>query len=229
MKKHMHLIHNAQIRVATKWCFPELRDDTVAAEHADLVPNELVAISAEMIRQQGYAEGYSQCQARATLDAEKKIQDFMDYHNQECASQMAELIQNLGRQLEQAEQTLASGVVELACEVARQVLRRELKLDSQSLLPAIQEGMALLLDEAKIVSIRLNPLTLETLEPRLKQTPAWTSVGSVRLVADGHLDLNDCRLECEGRMLDASLTNRWQRVVAQLGLDSSWESAEHEH
>lgn len=219
MKKHMHLIHNADIRVATKWCFSEVHDDVALPEQKGMAPDQLIQLSAEMIRQQGYAEGYSQCQVRATLDAEQRIQDFMEQRGQEAARQIAELIQTLERQLQQAEQTLANGVVDLACEVARQVLRRELRLDPKALLPAIQDGMSCLLDESKTIGIRLNPQTLTELEKDLKQQ---TGLRSVKLVADSQLDLSDCRLECEGQVVDASLASRWHRVIAQLGLNSSW-------
>lgn len=178
---------------------------------------------ANVAKQIGFSEGYAQGHAQATLEGERKIQEFIATQGQDAARQFGTLIAAAQSQIAESEQTMAKGLLELACELARQVLRHELASNPNALQPVIREALGMLAVDSKAALIRLHPTDLDILAEVLRQEFSYLSL---TLMADTSISRGGCIIESAGSVVDATLQRRWSRVVASLGLESSWEVSE---
>jgi flagellar assembly protein FliH len=175
----------------------------------------------EALRQEGFAAGFEQGRAHATVEAQRQLADFVAQQGQSAGQQMARLFEQAQAQLSAAEQTLAQGLLEIACELARQVLRRELATDPTALQPVLHEALGLLLADGKTTVVRLNPSDRETLA---NGAPNELASLALTLVADPSITPGGCVIESAGTVVDATVQKRWLRAIATLGLTMPWET-----
>ena len=232
-RAHNKFIADEDIVQVTDWSFG-------AVDHASIRFAEKVKAQAEAenrakldveqarvdaIRQQGYTQGYekgfAQGHAQATLEGQKQIAEYIRTQGEAAASRFANLFDSAQRQVQDAEQTIAQGVLELACEIARQVVRRELAVNPNAVQAVIRESLALLLTDGKTALVRMNPLDMEVFSEVLKTEFAHLTL---TLVPDSSLGRGSCLAEAAGTVIDGTIERRWQRSVASLGLDSVWEA-----
>jgi len=173
----------------------------------------------------GYAEGFAQGQAQTQLEAQRQITEFIAQQGEEAAQKFVKLFAAAQTQLDEAEQTMARGVLELACELARQVLRHELSVNPDVLRPVVREALGLLGAETKSAVIRLHPLDLEVLEEPTRTEFAGMAL---TLVPDATLSRGGCVVASAGSVVDGTVEKRWMRAVASLGLTSTWEAPVNE-
>ena len=217
-------VSGEDIGSVTDWNFSAV-DQTSIRFAAKLRAQEQAeeAARANSAKQIGFSEGYAQGHAQATLDGERKIQKFIATQGQDAARQFGELIASAQSQISESEQVMAKGVLELACELARQVLRHELASNPNALQPVIRESLGMLAVDSKAALIRLHPTDLDILAEVLRQEFSYLSL---TLMADTSVTRGGCIIESAGAVVDATLQRRWRRVVASLGLESSWEVPE---
>lgn len=177
----------------------------------------------QRVYQDGFAAGLEQGRQAAAGALQQQMQDFLAHQAQDSAQRLAQLFKRAQQQLEELEQTLAQGTLDLACEVARQVLRRELTLDPQSVLPVVREALGLLEPHYQVALVKLHPSDLEALGGLILDDLAD---GRLTLRADTSLQPGDCMVESAGTVVDGTLARRWQQAVATLGLASTWETAD---
>jgi flagellar assembly protein FliH len=189
----------------------------------DPVPNEEIQAEQDAIRQDGYADGFIQGHAQATIEAQRQISDFIATQGEEAAQHLAQIFTSAQTQLADAEQVMAQGVLELACELARQVLRQELSVRSGVLQPVIREALGLLAADNKSAVIRLNPLDLDVLEDGLRvEFPNL----SLTALADAMVTRGGCLIESAGAVVDGTVEKRWMRAISSLGLTVPWENSD---
>ena len=176
----------------------------------------------EQVRQTGFADGYAQGHAQATLEGQRQISEFIETQGQDAAQRYLQLFESANTQLGEAQQVMAQGVLELACALARQVLRHELSSNPNALQPVIREALSVLATDCKAALVRLHPLDLDVLEDVLRQE---FSRLSLTLLADSNVSRGGCLVEAAGTVVDGTIEKRWSRAVAKLGLESSWEVA----
>ena len=178
----------------------------------------------EQVRQagfsDGFADGYAQGHAQATLEGQRQIAEFVENQGQDAAHKYLQLFESASAQLDESQQVMAKGVLELACELARQVLRHELASNPNALQPIIREALSVLATDCKAALVRLNPLDLDVLEGTLRQE--FSSL-SLSLLADSNITQGGCLVESAGTVVDGTIEKRWSRVVSKLGLESTWE------
>lgn len=179
----------------------------------------------EAIREEAYAEGFAQGHAQATLEGQRQIKDQIDNQGAEAAKRFAEMFESAKTQLEELEQVMARGVLDLACELARQVLRHELTVNPHALQPVVREALGLLTTDGRGAAVRLNPLDLEVLEDPLHEEFAGLAL---TFVADAAVPRGGCLVESAGAVVDGGLEKRWMRAIANLGLSTPWEEPIHE-
>ncbi len=227
MKNYARFIPGEEISEVAQWNFGAI--DTAAqllaaqvkvreAEHGD---SQLEA-ERQKSYQAGYAAGMAQGRAQAELALQKQMEAFLAGQAQEAAQTFSALFRAAQAELDAAQQNMAQGVLELSCELARQVLRQELSLNPNVLLPVIREAIDLLGAEHRSALVRLNPTDLDVLEGLMSTE---FSGMSLTLRADSSLQQGGCLVESAGTVVDATLKKRWQRAVATLGLDATWEDA----
>lgn len=178
------------------------------------------AVKNDAIRQAGYAEGFAQGHAQATLEGQRQISEFIATQGREAAQQFAAIFESVQKQLADSEQVMAQGVLELACEVARQVLRQELAVNQNVLKPVISEALGVLVADSKAALVRLHPQDLKALQGNLNDDQFNLAL---TLRGDESITRGGCLIESAGTVVDGTLEKRWSRAIASLGLSSSWE------
>jgi flagellar assembly protein FliH len=221
-RAHSSFIPAEQIADASNWAFDPV--DQAALRFAAKVRAQAEAEDRARdgaAHQAGYAEGYAQGHAQATLEGQRLISEYIATQGQDAAHHFLSLFQSAQDQVEQSQQTLAKGVLELACELARQVLRRELETNPNALQPVVREALGMLTVDTKMAAVRLHPVDLDVLaEDLARDFPNL----NLTLVPDATITTGGCLVEAAGTVVDGTVQRRWHKAVASLGLDSSWES-----
>lgn len=173
---------------------------------------------------QGYETGYQAGHSEAQQAGQAALDAYISTQGREAAAHLLTVLDAARQQLDDAEQHMAQGSLELACALARQVLRHELRTQPQALQHVVHEALGLLLEEHQAASVRLHPQDLELLH-----TQAQTALRqdfprlNITLVPDASLSRGGCVIDAAGTTIDASTENRWQRAIARLGLDTPWQ------
>ena len=174
-----------------------------------------------VLRQSGYAEGFAQGHAQATMEGNRRIDDYISTQGQDTARSFGQLFEVAQTQMAESEQVMAKGVLELACELARQVLRHELSTNPNALQPVIREALGVLAVDSKAALVRMNPQDLDVLDDVLRQEFAGLAL---TLLGDASITRGGCLVESAGTVVDGTLEKRWARAVASLGLESAWDA-----
>jgi flagellar assembly protein FliH len=170
--------------------------------------------------QTGFEEGYAQGHAHATLEGQRLIQDYINTQGQDAADRFLGLFKTAQEQVEQSQQAMAKGVLELACELARQIVRRELSANPNALQPVVREALGMLTVDTKMAAVRLNPVDLDVFaEEMVREFPNL----QLNLVPDASVTVGGCLVEAAGMVVDGTVQRRWHKAVASLGLESAWE------
>lgn len=228
MRNYDRFIPGEEIKEVAQWQFGAI-DTAAQLLQAQVLAREAQEqlLESEAQRRQAYQDGYTAGVAQGRLAAEQAMQlqmrDFLANQANEAAARLARLFESAQRQLQEAEQTLAQGLLGLSCELARQVLRRELMVDTQAVLPVLTEALALLESEHKTAVVKLNPSDFEALAAQIQTQFAGLGL---TLRADAGLQSGDCVVESAGTVVDGTVGKRWQRAVATLALNASWEQAD---
>lgn len=220
MKNYTRFIPGDEIDDVAQWRFSSV-DSASGNPAAQLKArdNKSDPAHTETVRQEGYAEGFAQGHALATLDAQRQIEDFV--RNQEIANarSFVKLFESAQTQLQSAEQVIANDVLALACELAKSVIRQEVSVDPMTLQPVIRDALSLITGDGKAVRVRLNPLDLANLQETIgAEFPGF----DLKLLGDGVVQQGGCIVECAGTLVDGTIEKRWMRAVATLGLDTPW-------
>ncbi len=230
-RAHSSFIPGEEVGVVTDWNFAAVDQSSLRfaaklkaqAEQEEQAKNDIV-------RQAGYSEGYSQGftqgHAQATLEGQKLIADYIANEGAQNAQGMAQLFASAQSQLSDSHQSMAQGVLELACALARQVLRHELSTNPNALQPVVREALGVLTADAKAAAVRMNPSDIEVFGEVLRQE---FSNLSLNLLPDAAMTRGGCLVEAAGTVVDGTVEKRWQKAVASLGLDSSWDGVDDGH
>jgi flagellar assembly protein FliH len=220
-RSHSTFIPSEQVGDAASWSFDPM--DQAALRFAAKVKAQAEAedrARESMAHQTGFEEGYAQGHANATLEGQRLIQEYIDTQGQDATRHMLGLFQSAQEQVEQSQQAMAKGLLELACELARQVLRRELTISPNALQPVVREALGMLTVDTKIAAVRMHPVDLDVLaEDLVREFPNL----KLTLVPDASVTAGGCLVEASGTVIDGTVQRRWHRAVSGLGLESSWE------
>jgi flagellar assembly protein FliH len=206
-RAHNRFIPGEELGAVVDWNFGAV-DQASVRFAAKLKAQEAAEdqVKESVLRQSGYAEGFAQGHAQATMEGNRRIDDYISSQGQDTARSFGQLFESAQAQMAEAEQVMAKGVLELACELARQVLRHELSTNTNALQPVIREALGVLAVDSKAALVRMNPQDLGVLDDVLRQEFAGLAL---TLLGDAS-------------MVDGTLEKRWARAVASLGLESAW-------
>jgi flagellar assembly protein FliH len=220
-RAHSSYIPADQVVDANSWSFDAV--DQNALKFAAKVKAQAEAqdrVRDEAARQAGFADGYAQGHAQATLEGQRLIQEFIDSQGQDAAQHFLNLFKTAQEQVEQSQQAMAKGVLELSCELARQVLRRELTVNPNALQPVVREALGMLTVDSKMAAVRMHPVDLDVFaEDLAREFPNL----NLTLVPDASVTAGGCLVEAAGTVVDGTVQRRWHKAVASLGLESDWE------
>lgn len=227
-RAHSSFIPSESIRVATDWEFgavdqAALRFAAKLKAQADEEERQRAQAARDSGHSEGYnagyAEGFAQGHAQATLEGQRLLREHIDTQGREAALAFARIFEEARQGVQDAEQTLSRGVLDLACAIARQVVRNELSINPNAVQPVIREALGMLTTDAKVALVRLHPQDLDLVQESLAQEVPNLKI---TLVPDPTLSRGGCLVESAGTVVDGTLERRWQRAVASLGLEDAW-------
>ena len=228
-RMYTRFIPSEEVGAVSAWQFGLVGDpvpprEVVAEPEPELLP-EPEEVRLQRAWDGGHAAGYAQGHADAARVGHEQLDTYVSGQGRENAEQLAAVVQALQQRLAQAEQTLARQVLDLAAELARQVVRRELATQPDAVLPVVREALSRLVGEHQPTTVRLHPADLQVVGDALrKEFPLPT----LRWAADEQVARGGCVVEAGGTVVDGTLASRWQRALANLGLESAWEPAQAE-
>ena len=201
--------------------------DGPPGRNAKATETEQVLLDAQQalaLRQQAWDEGY---EAGLLTGAERTRTELQ----QQTLQVQREQVQRIDAMLRQAqagfdllEQALAEQVLQLACALARQVVRCELSTPLPPLRSVVQEALALLIDDGRPATLRLHPLDAALLADQATLEAHGMALQTpVQVHPDPTLSPGDCVVESAHGGVDARLEKRWQRALANLGLEQPWQ------
>ena len=175
---------------------------------------------------EAYARGVAQGEAQASLEWQRRMDDYVANQGQEAAQRLSAVVQSLQASLTDMQQHMAQDMLHLACDIARQVLRHELSVNPNAVKPVVREAVGMLVSEGRPALVRLNPADMEAMAASLREE---LDGAAVQWMADAAVPAGVCLVESAGTVVDGSLNKRWQRAVAALGLDSAWQEDGDDH
>ena len=165
------------------------------------------AAEVENIHQQAYQEGFASGyrEGKGKVDAE--------------IARLAQLMTALDQALFQFDETLTQNLLSLALDVAKQMLREALRVKPELVLPVIREAVNSLPQASQHPHLNLHPedaaLVRSLMADELNHFH-W------KLLEDNRVERGGCRVETANSEVDATVENRWKRILAALGRDSAW-------
>lgn len=158
------------------------------------------AVQLEEIQRQAHDEGYQAGYAEGT-------------------QRIAALLNAMEQALQQADQAIAQDLLSLSLEVARQMVQQTLKIKPEVLLSVISEAISSLPHFNQGAHLVLHPDDAAMVRASMGEQ---LSHSGWKIYEDALLARGGARVETAHSQIDATLANRWQRIVAAIGQDSSW-------
>lgn len=231
-RSYSRFIPSEEVGSVTQWKFGAVDgSDLVEPEPEPVaeIPVEIDEAARQVLVQQAcddaYAEGLAHGQAQATLEWQQRMDDYIANQGQEMARRLESVMQTLDAHLTDMQQGMAQQMLELACDIARQVVRQELSVNAKALQPVVREAIGMLVAQGRPATVRLNPVDMENMVQPLRDE---VDAPGVQWVADAAVPLGGCLVESAGTVVDGSLDKRWQRAIAALGLQSTWQEVQEE-
>jgi len=137
------------------------------------------------------------------------------------AAELRVLLGNLSKVLTDVEQGMAADVLSLALEVSRHLVRQSLRVKPEGVLAIIREATLCFPGLEPGARLLLNPADASL----VREVLASQSVNNENLwdiVEDAQIERGGCRCVSGPTHVDATVQERWRRVVAALGRDDSW-------
>jgi len=207
-------IPKAEITSIERWEMPSfgkpgLLDTPISASFARQNKNHAgvalpTAVQLEEMQQQAQDEGYRTGFTEGFTQGLQRITSLMD---------------TLEQALQQVDQNIAQDLLKMSLEVARQMVQHTLSVQPEILLNTIREAISSLPHFNQSAHLILNPedavMLRKTMGEQLIHS-GW------KIFEDAQIERGGLRIETANSQIDATLANRWQRIVAAIGQDNSW-------
>lgn len=226
-RMYTRFIPSEEVGAVAAWQFgrfgePEQVDLPLPEPEVELEPVPLPEpeeVRLQRVWDGGHAAGYAAGHADAARVGHEQLDAYVSGQGHENATQLVAVVQSLSDRLAQCEEGMARQVLELAAELARQVVRRELAVRPDAVLPVVREALSLLAADHKPASVRLHPQDLESVGKALREE---FPNSAIHWSADAQIARGGCTVESGGMLVDGTVAKRWQRALANLGLDAAW-------
>lgn len=162
----------------------------------------------EAAREEGRHAGFAQGRTEGLARAREEVAAIAAVH-----TRLAELAESL-------EQRLAGEVLSLTLDLVRQMVRQAIRVHPELVLAVIREAVRSFPDLGPGPKLMLHPEDAAVVRAIAQEgdedLAAWV------IVEDERLERGGCRIQTASSEIDATLDNRWRRVVASLGRDDAW-------
>ncbi len=173
-------------------------------------PEELAAIS-EQARLIGYEEGRAAGHADALAQGKLASSNELDH--------LKQIARTFTDALAEADQAIASDVLDLALHLSRCMLKTALQVRPELVLPLVREAIELLPVVQQPAVLMLNPEDAPMVREGLKEE---LEHGNWRVVEDPQIGRGGCKVDTASNQIDAQAATRWQRLTHALGKDLDW-------
>lgn len=195
--------------VAAAAAVPQLQLPTAA---------ELEALR-EAARAEGYAEGLEEGQAAgyAAGHAEALEQGRIDAAGE--IDSLRAVASSFSAALAQADDAIASDVLDLALHLARSMVRTAFEVRPELIIPIVREAIEYLPVLQQPAVLAVHPDDIEIVRAGLGDE---IDKGGWRLVADPQVARGGCKVDTASNQIDATAQARWTRLSHALGKNVEW-------
>lgn len=195
--------------VAAAAAVPQLQLPTAA---------ELEALR-EAARAEGYAEGLEEGQAAgyAAGHAEALEQGRIDAAGE--IDSLRAVASSFSTALAQADDAIASDVLDLALHLARSMVRTAFEVRPEIIIPIVREAIEYLPVLQQPAVLAVHPDDIEIVRAGLGDE---IDKGGWRLVADPQVARGGCKVDTASNQIDATAQARWTRLSHALGKNVEW-------
>lgn len=153
---------------------------------------------------------------RGRADGTEEGRRSMQHEKVQASQRIDSALAELRARFADLEANGADTVFDFAVEIARQVIRRDVAMQRDSVLPALREAVAAVIDQQAHPRVHLNPRDLEAIGHELESDGLFKGC---RFIPDPAVGPGGCRVETAQCEVDATLQTRWRRVMAALGVE----------
>ncbi len=157
----------------------------------------------QQARNEGQAAGYAEGRKRAEAEAQR----------------LRSVLTAVQGELAGLDQTIGEHLLTLALDIARRVAGEALKAKPELIVSIVQEAVRCLPEFEQPVRVLLHPDDAELVQSHLG---AHAAASGWIIVPDAKVQRGGCRLKTASTEIDASVSGRWERVLAALGQDHEW-------
>ena len=195
--------------VAAAAAVPQLQLPTAA---------ELEALR-EAARAEGYAEGLEEGQAAgyAAGHAEALEQGRIDAAGE--IDSLRAVASSFSTALAQADDSIASDVLDLALHLARSMVRTAFEVRPEIIIPIVREAIEYLPVLQQPAVLAVHPDDIEIVRAGLGDE---IDKGGWRVVADPQVARGGCKVDTASNQIDATAQARWTRLSHALGKNVEW-------
>lgn len=215
-------IPKEQLTAYERWELPNFGSSNMGNKAAFSQPiNEQdivlpTAAELEEIQRQAREEGYQAGHAEGFQDGKTEGKQAA---YTEASQQISMLMNAMEQALQQADQDIAQDLLKLSLEVARQMVQQTLKTKPEILLHTIREAIGSLPHFNQGAHLVLHPDDATMVRAGMGEQLSHTGW---KIFEDALMARGGARVDTAHSQIDATLANRWQRIVATIGQDSSW-------
>ena len=153
--------------------------------------------------QEGFAAGYRE--GKGKVDAE--------------LARLAQLMSALDGSLNQFDDALTQSLLSLALDISRKMLHEALRVRPELVIPVVREAVNSLPQASQHPHLKLHPedaALVRTLMADELNHFHW------KLIEDSRVARGGCRVETTSSEIDATMENRWERILVALGREGAW-------
>ena len=189
-----------------RWEIPSFSDDKKVGKHGSAYAhnNETIvlptAAQIQEIQRQAHDEGY---QAGFS----------------EGAGRIAELAAAMEQALEKKDQEIVQDLLDLSLEIARQMVQQVIKAKPEILLTVVREAISSMPHINHGAHLVVHPDDAIILRSSIGEQLGHSGW---KIFEDPLIQRGGARVETANSHIDATVEQRWKRVVASIGQDNSW-------
>jgi flagellar assembly protein FliH len=158
-------------------------------------------------RAQGHADGYADGAALGRTESEAELA-----HIRSIAATFSQAVA-------QADETIASDVLDLALHLARSMLRTAFDVKPELVIPVVREAIEYLPVLQQPALLALHPDDAQLVRAALGEE---IDKGGWRVIEDAQVGRGGCKVDTASNQIDAQAAARWQRLAHALGKNVEW-------
>jgi flagellar assembly protein FliH len=199
-----NIIPKEQLSAYQRWELNSL--DESASQPVLTVPlptAEEVENTHRQAHQEGFAAGYREGKGKADAELARLVQ----------------LMSALDGSLNQFDEVLTQSLLSLALDISRKMLHEALRVRPELVIPVVREAVNSLPQASQHPHLKLHPedaALVRTLMADELNHFHW------KLIEDSRVARGGCRVETTNSEIDATMENRWERILVALGREGAW-------